>query len=175
MNTTPLTSKLKDWTESSSLHVVYDSDIDEFSNVEFLNHCLSRPNIAVVGMTSKDDVFGVFFGAPVDTPGKAPFDPSHFIFSFQSNGRCVTPQRWFVKARAQASFFSVWFSSSECGFLRVGDFAAKLFFGNSRSKCFAYKTGNVYDGLDNAALTGTDDWDADAVWHFTRLLVLQCA
>ena len=48
------------------------------------------------------DVFGAFYSVAVTKQEEDFYDPSVFAFSFESHGRCMTPQRFPVKVSAKS-------------------------------------------------------------------------
>ena len=85
---------LKEWTGKSRASVVYDSTIDPFTADWLFQKVKGKPNIAIVATTTEGDVFGGFSSVAVTEHNKLFFDPNTFIFSFESHGRCKTPQRF---------------------------------------------------------------------------------
>ena len=102
-------STLKQWTGKTTANVIFDSMVDEFTNECFFNKVKGRPNIAQIATTTDGDVFGGFYSVAVTEQWEDFQDPSMFIFSFESHGRCRTPQRFVVKekwkSRACMRFF----------------------------------------------------------------------
>ena len=46
------------WTGKSQVTVVYDSDVDEFTGGRLFERVKDTPNVAVIGTTRDEDVFG---------------------------------------------------------------------------------------------------------------------
>ena len=80
-----------------SATVVNDSTIDELTDGRVFVKVMGRGNIAFIGFTTDGEVFGVFNIFAVTKQNILFFDPTMFAFSFESNGRCETLQRFVVK------------------------------------------------------------------------------
>ena len=90
---------LKRWTGMANATTVYNSAFDGFTANCLFDMVRGKPNIAIVGFTEDGDVFGGFYGIAKELQGKDLFDPTMFAFSFESHGRCLTPQRFPVKEK----------------------------------------------------------------------------
>ena len=90
-------STFKEWVGKKNVEIIYDSDVDEFTWKMFNSKCLHQPNIAIISFTQDGDVFGGYFNIAVNETWEWLKDPNHFIFSFESHGRCQTPQRFMMK------------------------------------------------------------------------------
>ena len=90
------TNALKQWTGKQSATILFDSNADEFTADGFFDKIQGKPNIAVIGITTDGDVFGGFYSRAVDTQNGYS-DPNIFAFSFESHGRCKTPQKFDLK------------------------------------------------------------------------------
>ena len=90
-------SALKEWTGKARATIIYDSTVDEFTHAGIFVKVKGKHDIALVGFTTDGDVFGGFYSIAVTEQEVDFFDPSIFVFSFESHGRCMTPQRFFVK------------------------------------------------------------------------------
>ena len=88
---------LMQWTGKTSAKIIYDSTVDEFTDDGLFNKIQGKPNIALVGFTTDGDVFGGFYSRAVTKHDKGFYDPNIFAFSFESHGRCMTPQRFLVR------------------------------------------------------------------------------
>ena len=100
-----LVGTLKTWTGKARATTVYDTNEDEFTMEAFNRHALRRKNIAVVVTTSEGDVFGFYTAGPVVKQHVRAYDPEMFVFSLESHGRCMTPQRFFARANAKKDAF----------------------------------------------------------------------
>ena len=92
-----LVCALKEWTGKASATKIYDSTVDEFTADGLFNMVKGKQNIALVGFTADGDVFGGFYSVAVTEQFKEFNDPNMFVFSFESHGRCATPQRFAVR------------------------------------------------------------------------------
>ena len=88
---------LREWTGKSSATIIYDSTVDEFTADGLFNKVKGKKDIAVIGFTTDGDVFGGFYSVAVTRQDRNVYDPNIFVFSFESHGRCTTPQRFIVK------------------------------------------------------------------------------
>ena len=89
--------QLKEWTGKTRATLVYDSKVDPFTAGELFVKVKNKPNIAIVGVTMEGDVFGMFHAVAVMKQDIGFIDPDVFAFSFESHGRCKTPQRFVLK------------------------------------------------------------------------------
>ena len=92
-------STMKRWVGKERARIIFDSDVDPFTNEMFNFKCMNKPNIAVIGFTTDGDVFGGYLEKEVCEAGKELKDPNHFIFSLESHGRCKTPMRFLRKEK----------------------------------------------------------------------------
>ena len=160
---------LKEWTGKASAAVVYDSTVDEFTHDGIFNKVKGKRNVAVIGFTTDGDVFGGFYSVAVTKQDERFMDPDMFAFSFESHGRCMTPQKFAVygvKQNANVSFWKndregfVWFGmyyGGDCGF-DLGD---------ERSDSCCWDMLDAFEGLENTTLTGNVDH------HCARLVAVQ--
>ena len=160
---------LKEWTSSNNVVVIFDSDKDEFTSLSFNRKCLKRGKIAVIGITEENDVFGGYLEKAVTKTIKYLNDPNHFAFSFESHGRCETPQRWFSKYRDRNTF---WWHENENVFIWFGGYGG-FTLGNEKSKSFCRYLSEYYEGIENETLTGENgEWNGP-FYHCKRIVVLQ--
>ena len=169
--------KLKEWTGKTSATIVYDSDVDEFTDDTLFEKVKGKPNIAVVGFTTDGDVFGGFFRFAVDRQGQYFHDPTMFVFSFESRGRCETPQRFMVKKeefRLRTVVGFIWKNSSN-GFVNFWvNYAGGFCLGNEKSNSYCCDMSCGFEGLDDTTLTGQNNTDCDfpPYHHCTRLVAV---
>ena len=146
---------LKEWTGKNTATTVYDSTIDEFTDQGLFNKVMGKPNIALVGFTADGDVFGWFYNVAVTRQEKWFDDPNIFAFSFESHGRCMTPQRFVVKAGKDVSPGVFFEKDHPCGFL---DFSARgpgvFCLGDECSDSYCRDLSNVFEGLEDSTLSG---------------------
>ena len=79
------------WTWKSTVTIIYDSTVDEFTNDGLFNKVKGKSDIAIIAFTADGDVFGAFYSVAASEPEKRYKDPNIFAFSFESHGRCMTP------------------------------------------------------------------------------------
>ena len=97
------------------------------------------------------------------------------MFSFESHGRCKTPQRFDVKERLKESVYVRFFNNYSDGFVWFCVSGSGWFYlGNERSKSFCMNMSLVFEGLEDTTLTGkTGSWDKGPYHHCTRLVAFQ--
>ena len=116
-----------------------------------------QENIAVIGFTTDGDVFGGFYRVAVTKQDDFFKDPNVFIFSFESHGRCETPQRFVVK-EGMSKYASVKFfkdDSDGCFVIFYGCYGF-LLLGNEKSITWRDHLSNGFEGVEDTTLTGTD-------------------
>ena len=168
--------ELREWTGKASTTIIYDSTVDEFTGDGLFIKVKDKPNITVIGFTTDGDVCGGFYSVAVTKQEKLFYDPSIFAFSFESHGRCETPQRFAVKeslkGKANVEFF---WNNSSLGFVRFWVEGVGCFWlGNERSyTCFS-SLSDAFEGLEDTTLTGqTVDWIENGPNHCARLVAVQ--
>ena len=172
---------LKEWTGKANVTIVFDSTFDEFTDDGLFDKVKGKPNIALVGVTTEGDVFGMFYSRAVSEPDKEIFDPNIFIFSFESHGRCTTPQRFALKEKKKGlkEKAFVGFYKSDYGFVWFGVYGVGSFtLGNEKSESFCMDLSVVFEGLEDTTLTGQNNpgtGDNGQYHHCTRLVALQLA
>ena len=146
---------LKEWTRKESANIIYDSTVDEFTDQGLFDKVKGKPNVALVGFTADGDVFGGFYNIPVTEQKKSFIDPNIFVFSFESNGRCETPQRFVVKDFVR-SYKSVGFDKNDRygRFVDVGGGTGGLILGNEKSDSSCYNLSMSFEGIEDDTLTG---------------------
>ena len=154
MNDDVCLQALKEWTGKASASVVYDSTTDEFTADGLFTKVQGKQNIALVGFTTDEDVFGGFYSVAVTAQEEEFYDPNIFAFSFESHGRCMTPQRFVVKSwlRDEAGVYLwknnvdrfVWFLVDGCG---------AFYLGNEKSQSFCSHLSNGFEGLEDTTLS----------------------
>ena len=163
---------LKEWTGKANATTVFDSTVDEFTDECLFAKIKGKRNVVVIGFTTDGDVFGGFYSVAVTKQGDGFFDPDLFAFSFESHGRCMTPQRFvlrqFVKNEAHVEFNKgengfVWFYVSEGGFTLGGE----------RSDSYCNTMSRVFEELEDTTLTGKNGTWQGPYHHCTRLVTVQ--
>ena len=171
---------LKRWTGKARATIVYDSTVDPFTGDGLFEKVKGKPNIAVVGFTTDGDVFGGYYSVAVTEQRKWFKDPDMFVFSFESRGRCATPQKFRVKE----GWFKDWgivmfWKNYHYGFVWFGVLVAALqcgfWLGNEESDTNCFDMSYAFEGLKDTTLTGKDgSWDkGPARHHCTRLVAVQ--
>ena len=168
---------LKGWTGKTHAQVVYDSDVDGFTHDGLFEKAQGKEDIAVIGFTTDGDVFGGFYSVAVQEQGFFFDDPNIFAFSFQSHGRCKTPQQ-FVPMEELKKYASVlFFKNGSRGFVRFcvhdrGGFRL----GNEKSCTCCQNISRAFEGVKDTTLTGKNNTNFNALWgespnHFCARLV----
>ena len=167
------TNTLKEWTGKSSATIIYDSTVDEFTGGVFYDKVKGKENIAVVGFTTDGDVFGGFFSPAVTEQEKAFFDPNMFIFSFESHGRCETPQRFDVKKGEKGEAVVGLFKNHPDGFVQFWVANGHFWLGNEKSKSDFWNISLGFEGVEDTTLTGKSGLGSKDEHHCARLVAVQ--
>ena len=154
-----LVSALKSWTGKASATIIYDSTVDELSEQGLFNKVRGKRNVALVVFTADGDVFGGFYTVAVTEQKEAFYDPDMFVFSFESRGRCETPQRFAVKNKVR-SYASVRFDKDNSYgiFVNVGGISGCVVLGNEKSDTSCFNLSYGFVGIEDDTLTGKPDW-----------------
>ena len=166
---------LKEWTGKESATIVYDSVVDEFTADGLFNKVGGKPNIAVVGITTDGDVFGGFYSVAVTKQDDRFYDQNVFVFSFESHGRCMTPQRFAVKEGKKKDANVKFWENDFNGFVVFGVYwAGNFWLGNERSDSDCNNMSRCFEGLEDITLTGMNGtWNHGPYHHCTRLIAIQ--
>ena len=200
---------LRLWTWKEKATVVYDSKKDPFTADGLFCKVQGKPNIALVATTTDGDVFGGFYSVPVTEQDsdddflkylkmdrkslmdpesgiskylkKTYNDPDVFAFSFESHGRCDTPQRFVLKEGLLKEKAHVGFLKDDRkGFVGFGVGGAGFYLGNERSDSYCYDMSRGFEGLKDTTMTGqnnslqTDIFCRNPPYHrCTRLVAVQ--
>ena len=150
---------LKAWTGKATATVVYDSTVDEFTDDGLFQAVKGKPNIAIVVTTKDCDVFGGFYSVAVTGQEELFFHPNTFLFSFESHGRCMTPQRFVVKERCREYAFVEFFKNDSYGwFVRFwGGGNSWLYLGNEKSDTWCIDLSCDFEGIEDTTLTGNNN------------------
>ena len=169
-------SFLKEWTVSFTATIVFDSTVDEFTGDGLFNKVKGKENIAIIGTTTDGDVFGGFYSEAVTEQDQEFYDREIFAFSFESHGRCKTPQQFFVKDLRKKDVRVCFDSDDKNGFVDfwvegVGGFVL----GNEKSNSFCNSLFRIFDRLDDTALSGqlNGTWASGPFHHCSRLMAVQ--
>ena len=146
---------LKAWTGKASATIVYDSPVDKFTHDGLFDKIKGKPNIALIGFTTDGDVFGGFYRIAVTEQEKPVYDPSIFAFSFESRGRCETPQRFVVKEGLKMKANVHFWKNDSRGFVRFGvDYVGGFRLGNERSESYCHCLSDGFADIEDSTLTG---------------------
>ena len=151
-----LVSALKGWTGKASATVIYDSTVDEFTDRGLFDKVKGKPNIAIIGFTSAGDVFGGFYNVAVTRQWESFYDPNIFVFSFESRGRCETPQRFPVKEEKRRNKYVEFFKDSPyVTFVNIGGCYGYFYLGNEKSSnTYCHSLSWDFVGIHDTTLTG---------------------
>lgn len=146
---------LKQWSGKAKATLVYDSKTEPITADELFNRVKGRKNVTIVCFTTDGDVFGGFYSVAVNKQDVT-HDPTIFVFSFESRGRCMTPQRFVVK-RHQRETVQVRFYAHDRDdwFVKFGGNQYGRFgLGSESSRTWCEGLSNMFEGLDDTTLTG---------------------
>ena len=165
---------LRQWTGKATATILYDSDVDPFNPNALFNKVRDRPNIAVVAFTTDKNVFGGYYSVAVTEQNKDFYDRTLFVFSFESQGRCMTPQRFVAKRcfkdNAYVNFYRDRNQFVYFGVANMGGFSL----GNMKSETLCSNLHKAFEGLDDTTLTGnTYEESYKSYHHCVRLVALQ--
>ena len=164
---------LKEWTGKDSVSCVYDSNVDAFTHDGLFEKIVNKPNIALVGFTADGDVFGAFHGPAATRFGRNVYDPSMFLFSFESHGRCPTPQRFFPQRCFQNVACVKYVRNCGCGFVEFLSGPSRVWLGNGDMRTASTNAGFGFDGLSHTTLTGANHVDDDEFFLCVRVMAFQ--
>ena len=168
-------SALKEWTGKGSATIIFDSTVDEFTHDGLFMKVKAKSNIALVGFTTEGDVFGGFYSVAVDEQEQGFWDPNIFAFSFESHGRCQTPQRFPVKDGMKDKAYLFFSKNHKHGIVRFGVSVGGFTLGNENSDSYCYFTSDGFVGLENVTLSGQNYCNPPLgpYHHCTRLVAIQ--
>ena len=151
---------LKEWTGKESAAIVFDSTVDEFTNHGLFNKVKKKRNVALVATTTDGDVFGAFYSVAVAKLKEDFDDPNIFAFSFESRGRCETPQRFVVKEECRDNA-GVKFYKGELGGWGVEFYGGCGWFllGFEKSDITCWNLSLGFAGIEDTTLTGKN-WES---------------
>ena len=165
---------LKEWTGKARATIIYDSKVDEFTDDGLFQKVRGKRNIAVVGITKDGDVFGAFYSVAVMEQNKYFYDPTMFAFSFESRGRCETPQRFVVKEGLKEKARVRFWKNYSNAFVWFGvDGAGGFYLGNERSDSWCWNMSSGFEGLEDTTLTGKTGGCGGPFHRCTHLVAVQ--
>ena len=166
---------LKQWTGKTRATVLYDSTVDEFTHDGLFAKVKGRPYIAIVGFTTQGDVFGGYYTIAITKRNQDHDDPNMFIFSFESHGRCKTPQRFLpkegLKEKARVGFAK----DRPLGFVLFGMGPGYIWHGNEKSGSYCWNLSDGFEGIERTTLSGKSTSNSlNPPNHYcTRLVAVQ--
>ena len=154
---TGYTSTLQQWAGKTTASVVYDSTVDEFTDEGLFQKVSGLRNVAIVATTTDGDVFGGFYSVAVTKHDTFFEDPKMFIFSFESRGRCKTPQRFESNGRWVEDVTVEFFKKDSDGwFVSFGCCGGGFYLGNEMSDTFCNNVSWGFENIEDTTLTGTN-------------------
>ena len=166
-------NRLKEWTGKTRATIIYNSKVDPFTADGLFNKVKDKPNIAVIGFTTDGDVFGGFFSVAVRQQDKFFEDPNMFIFSLESQGRCMTPQRFVVKREQKENALVCFSKGNRFGFVWFEVNNAGFWLGNEKSDSFCSDLSRGFEGLEDTTQTGKTGIRTEGEYHCTHLVAIQ--
>ena len=146
---------LKAWTNLDRFTIIYDSNIDEYTDDGLFNKVEGVRNIAVIGFSIDGDVFGGFFSVAARERNKKFFDRNMFIYSFQSRGRCETPKRFNVREEDRDDKGGQFYKDDYKGrFVDIGGSGGCFYLGNEKSTTWCSFLSYGFFRTENKVLTG---------------------
>ena len=161
---------LKAWRELPNVTLIYDSTVDPFTMEDLFQRVVDRPFVSYIAFTSDGDIFGVSLQRAVP-PGVRQVQDGHlFVFSFESHGRCETPQMFRPPSdRIGGTYLT--FSNNDNEFFHTHvRFRGGLAFGDERCATKSWGIADSFPGLEATTLTGKPDNER---YTCTRLIAVQ--
>ena len=158
---------LKTWTGAQSADVVFDSVEDGEDSWTFNATLEGKAPVAVLCWTEDGDAFGVMFTEPVE--GKCVSRHPFSVCSFESHGRCITPQRFSMNP-ARVDQCEVQLRQDRngiCLLCRSGD--ASLLLQDGRRMSRGVGLGRLFSGMEDTTLVGLS---RGAPFRCVRLVVV---
>ena len=149
---------LKEWTGKASARVIFDTIVDEFTDQSLFDKVNAKIDIAIVGFTTDGDVFGGFYSRAVTKPDELFFDPNMFIFSFESNGRCLTPKRFVLKEGMKRYAFVTFYKNDSNGMFVsfCGNYWSLFSLGDDWSDFWSDRLSEAFEDMEDDTLTGDE-------------------
>ena len=168
---------LRAWTGTTTATIIFDSTVDEFTSDGLFKAVKAKPNIAIITSTTDGDVFGGFYSVAVTSQDEAFYDPSIFVFSFESHERCATPQRFVSKPGREISASVRFCAKDRDGWFVCFEGASSLGYfvlGNEKSSTWCVDLYWGFEGIENTTLTGNDgDTREEDCHHCARITAVQ--
>ena len=148
---------LREWVGGTAPKKLYDSTVDEFTADAFIQSLYNRRRVVMLETTTVGDVFGVAINPPFTPQDERLSDPSAFLFSFESHGRCATPQRFAASHELRLGLQVALYHQHTCGFLCVwANGGGEVYFGGERSSSFCSDLDQVFEPIGAKTLTGNN-------------------
>ena len=146
---------LKSWTGKANATIIFDSDVDEYTDDGLFKKVKGKRNVALVAFTADGDVFGGFYNVAVTEQNNKFYEPNMFVFSFESHGRCMTPQRFVVKEDKRRYKSVEFFKNRSFGwFVNYGVNYGFFILGNEKSNSLCANLSSGFEGIEDDTLTG---------------------
>lgn len=102
------------------------------------------------------------------------YDQNVFIFSFESHGRCETPQRFAVKRELKDKALVNFDKNDNAGFVWFCvDYVGCFWLGNETSNSFCADLSCAFEGIQNTTLTGKNSYNSPPYHRCTRVVAIQ--
>ncbi|KAL7715674.1 TLDc domain-containing protein [Entamoeba marina] len=165
---------LKEWSNTTTIKVIFDSDYDGISNLIFNKRVMNKPNLYFINFCQYGNVFGVFFHNEItsldfSTPEfEKSKDPHNFVISLCANGRLETPSKYDIISGKSAS---IQLHDQDACLYDFGYGASRIYVHKPTSKGgFCKNLSRLYTGLKDIDLIGTKFPQG---FHTDRVVVVQ--
>ena len=146
---------LLQWTHKTGFSVLFNSQTEPFFAHNILYRTMLMSDIVYIVITAGGDVFGVYYEKPLGGLDIQVNDPSIFMFSFESHGRCAKVKRFALKSyRADDAFVMLHRNSRRI--FTVGCGHAELSLYDTRTTSYTNNLSWMFWDMDNRTLTGHD-------------------
>ena len=159
------------WTSAHRAVVVYDSVAERFTAWSLFSKIRDRSNIAVVAFTADGDVFGGFYRVAVTEADEDVRDPNVFVFSFESRGRCATPQQFPTRHDKKRAMTVRFRTDGDDGLFSLCAGTGGVFLGTELSNSFCCGLSSVFEGVEDTTLTGASGQRKHGPFHRCLRLV----
>ena len=147
----------EEWTGMTSATILFDSTVDLFMDDSLFEKVKSKKNIAIIATTTDGDVFGGFYSVAVTEQEKEFRDRDVFIFSFESHGRCETPQMFVLKKEMEDDAGVEFRKDNTYGrFVVFWAGYGRFFLGNEKSLTYCTGLSRGFQGIEDTTLTGVE-------------------
>ena len=147
---------------------VYDSLTDAFTAETLFTRLANKPNVAVIGFTDDNDVFGGFFPEPLRM-----IDETYYVVSVQTRGR-ASPRVFRVHSDRTGQACVTVCSNNREGFIHFGVTGYGGFWlGNTESHTHCYSLSQAFQEIDDTTLTDAAFPEERLYFRNTRLVAYQ--